>query len=167
MANFSEPQLLQFLKTRDNHFINSKQMELGWLEESGIWTFLDVSGYEDGANEVTISTMDDNLYDFIEGFKLHELEDIDQLGYNNSWARYLNSGGEMIIRPLELEADLKFKIIRNKTIIFSMDLHFYDEVSGHLTMPEDFEKYVIENDNRLLAAKENRYRVANHIVRFK
>lgn len=73
--------------------------------------------------------------------------------------RYLNGEAEIAVCPFELEAELKFKIINRKTIIFSLDLHFYDEVYEHLTLPEDFEKYITSRQKALDLAAENRYRM--------
>jgi len=55
-------------------------------------------------------------------------------------------GCTITIKPIELEADISFKIVKFKTIIFSMDMHFYDEVYEHLTMPEDFQKYIDDHE---------------------
>jgi hypothetical protein len=65
---------------------------------------------------------------------------------------------ELRLAPIELEANLHFKIIRFKTIVFSLDLHFYDEVYEHLTIPEDFERYIDEHEQMLSAAVANRYK---------
>jgi len=58
-----------------------------------------------------------------------------------------------------VDATLGFKIVKRKTIVFSLDLHFYDEVYEHLTMPEDFETYISSHGNRLNAVGENRHRL--------
>ena len=159
MTNISVQDLLKYFQQRNNRFTNSEGMEMGWSEEWGMWTYLNHFSYDTGPLQLDISTEEDELSDFINGFKLQRIEDIDRLHYTNAWMRYLNGGAEIIITPMELEAALKFKLVRSKTVIFSMDLHFYDEVTEHLTMPEDFEKYISENDRRLFAANENRYKV--------
>jgi hypothetical protein len=64
--------------------------------------------------------------EFIAGFKLASLEDIQTLGYTNTWMRYLNGDAEITVTPSELDATLGFKIVKRKTIIFRLDLHFYD-----------------------------------------
>ena len=93
------------------------------------------------------------------GLFLQSLEKIDKLGYNDSWMRYLNGEALISVTPIELEATLVFKIVIRKTIIFSLDLHFYDEVYEHLTLPDDFEQYISKYDRRLQAAVENRFKV--------
>ena len=108
---------------------------------------------------INISTEGDSPEDFIQQFKITTTNDIDVLDYTNSWMRYLNGEAEIAVSPFELEAELRFKIINRKTIIFSLELHFYDEVYEHLTMPADFKKYVAEHETRLNAAVENRYKM--------
>ena len=73
--------------------------------------------------------------------------------------RYLNGGAEISVTPCELEATLNFKINKRKTMIFSLELYFYDEVYEHLTIPEDFERYISSHANRLALAGENRYKM--------
>ena len=82
---------------------------------------------------------------FIEQFKITTIKDSEALEYKNSWMRYLNGEAETWVSPFELEAELRFKIIKQKTIIFSLELHFYDEVYEPLTIPVDFEKYIDEH----------------------
>lgn len=103
--------------------------------------------------------MEDSPQDFITGFKLSTLEDIQTLDYTNAWMLYLNGDAEISLTPSHLEATLGFKIVKRKMIIFSLDLHFYDEVYEHLTLPEDFEGYLSTHENRHRAVEENRYRV--------
>jgi hypothetical protein len=73
--------------------------------------------------------------------------------------RYLNGGAEISVTPMELEATLNFKINKRKTIIFSLELYYYDEVYEQLTMPEDFERYISSHENRLALAGENRHKM--------
>lgn len=107
--------------------------------------------------EISITSIHD-VDEFIELFQLKIFRDIDNLGNNHLWGRYLNGGAEIIVTPFELEVELHFKIVRFKTIIFSMDLHFYDEVYEHLTIPEDFERYINEHERMLQATVANRYK---------
>lgn len=151
--------ILKFLAKNNNRFMNSEGMEFGWSHEAGIWTYLTVSDHETSPLKVSISTGEDDIAEFIEGFKLQKIEDIDHLDYTNSWMRYLNGYAEIIINPMGLDADLSFKIYRWKTIVFSLDLHFYDEVDEHLTMPEDFEAYLDRNERKLQEINSNRYKV--------
>lgn len=159
MEGVSEKDLLSYFTSRGNGFLNSEGMLFGIGQVNDIWTEFNLCNYDHGPLAIDIGTEYDIPLEFISGFQLQSLEKIDKLGYNNSWMRYLN--GEALIRvtPLELEATLVFKIVKRKTIIFSIDLHFYDEVYEHLTLPEDFEQYISKYDRRLQAAVDNRFKV--------
>ena len=63
------------------------------------------------------------------------------------------------VTPLELDATLRFKINKRKTMVFSLELYFYDEVYEQLAIPEDFERYISSHENRLALAGENRYKM--------
>jgi hypothetical protein len=107
---------------------------------------------------MSITTLEESLDDFIEGFKIQKIEDIDQLGYTNSWMRYLNGHAEIDATPMELEATITFRLYKSRTLISSLELHFYDEASKHLTLPEDFLKYISQNERSLQTANEYRYK---------
>ena len=124
-----------------------------------IWTYFDLCNHNQGPLAIHITTEYDRPDEFISGFQLSSLDKIETLGYNHSWARYLNGDALISVTPIELEATLVFQMVKRKTIIFSLDLHFYDEVYEHLTLPDDFEQYISKYDRRLQAAVENRYRV--------
>lgn len=82
---------LSYFSARKNKFINAAGMELILNEKFGIstqFTFLD---YDSGLFEMTIVTDWFNEEDFILHFRLHSVDDIDRLGYNNSRMLYLNS----------------------------------------------------------------------------
>ena len=150
------------LISRGRRFINPEGMEIGLLEEWGVFTLLSFYGRDEGPVgpvEMFISTSEESLDDFIEGFKIRTIEDVDQLGYTNSWMRYLNGHAEVSVTPMELEATITFRLYKSRTLISSLDLHFYDETSKHLTLPEDFLKYLSENERPLQAARENRFKV--------
>ena len=155
----SNKDLLAYFTSQKNRFTNSNGMELGLTAGNEFWTYFVLCSHEQGPLAISISTEEDGPEEFIAGFKLASLADIQTLGYTNTWMRYLNGDAEITVTPIELDAPLGFKIVKRKTIIFSLDLHFYDEVYEHLTMPEDFEKYISTHDRRLRSAEENRYRV--------
>lgn len=159
MENISEQDVMTYFKTRNNRFRNAVGMELGLGKINDIWTEFNLCNYDHGPIAIDISTEYDVPSEFIDGFKLKAIEDINQLGYTNSWMRYLNGHAEISVTPMELEATLKFKIVKRKTVIYSLDLHFYDEVYEHLTMPEDFENYLSTHERRLQAATDNRYKL--------
>lgn len=159
MAAISTQDIIQYFKNRVNRFKNSKGMELGLTAAEELWTAFYLCNHNHGPLAISIHTEDDSLSEFIEQFKLKGLEDIDHLDYTSSWMRYLNGGAEINITPFELEATLVFKIVKRKTIISSLDLHFYDEVYEPLTIPEDFENYLTSHENRLNIAQQNKYKM--------
>lgn len=134
-------------------------MELGMADGNECWTYFSLCNHSYGPMAININTEADSPDHFIEKFKIMATKEIDALDYNNSWMRYLNGEAETGVSPYDLEAEFRFKIIGRKTIIFSIELHFYDEVYEQLTMPADFERYISEHDNLLNAAVQNRYKM--------
>lgn len=154
----SAQELLLYFQRNSNCFKNPLEMEMSCSMKKTLWTYFKLCDYNEGPLKIEIYTEDDCPLDFLNGFRIEKIKDIDELSYNNSWMRYLNSDAEIIVSPLELQASLSFKIFREKTTIYSMELHFYDEIYTHLTLPEDFEKYINHNESNLFIACENRYR---------
>ncbi len=159
MTFISQEELLTYFQSRNNRFKNSKGMELGMVDGNQCWTYFGLCNHSHGPLAINIGTEGDTPAHFIEQFRITTTKDIDALEYTQSWIRYLNGGAEIGVTPYELEAELNFKIIGRKTIIFSLDLHFYDEVYEQLTIPEDFEKYINRHQHRLNVAAENRYKM--------
>ena len=159
MSNISQEEVLEYFKSRNNRFKNSKGMELGLTAGNEIWTDFSLCNHDYGPLAISIGTGEDIVAEFIEGFKLKTTETINDLDYTSAWMRYLNGNAEISVTPMELEATLTFRIINRKTIIYSLDLHFYDEVYEHLTLAEDFERYISSHENRLYLAGENRYKM--------
>lgn len=151
--------LTAFLKQKNNRFKNEKGMEIGLTEGNELWTYFCLCNHDFGPLAISISTDEDNVEDFIHLYKIQNLEDIYQLEYNNAWCRYLNGYAYIEATPFELEATLCFRICGRKTIVYSLELHYYDEVYEHLTMVQDFENYVTTRKNRLSFAGENRYKI--------
>lgn len=109
--------------------------------------------------EFTLFTESENLHEFIEGYKIKSIGDIENLDHRNIWIRYLNSEATMeVIQTETEEAPVNFRLHRLKTMIFSLDMHYYDEVINHLTLPEDFIEYFYENERNLRVAFDNRYK---------
>lgn len=166
MLFVSREELSAHFISNGNRFTNSEGMKITWLEEWGVFTLFgfyrkDQGGPSHfGSIKMCISTSEESLDDFIKGFEIRKIEDIYKLGYKNSWMRYLNGYAEIGVAPRELEATLTFRLYKSRTLISSLDLHFYDEASKHLTLPEDFLKYISENERPLQAAVENRYKVS-------
>ena len=159
MIGIRNEDILTYFKSRNNRFKNSVGMELGLADGNMLWTFFSLSNHDFGPNAIDISTEGDSADEFITGFRLKKIEDIDHLDYTSGWMRYLNGEAEIRVTPWELEATLNFKISKRKTIVFSLELHFYDEVYEQLTIPEDFERYISSHENRLALAGQNRYKM--------
>ena len=132
-------------------------MEMGITAGDELWTYCCLFNHDLGPIAIDISTDGDNIQEFIELFRITSLDDIHQLGYNNAWFRYLNGYAEIGVTPIDLEATLLFRISGRKTIIYSLELHYYDEAYEQLTLPEDFDNYVETHENRLAFAGKNRY----------
>lgn len=161
MPLISRHQLADYFARRNNRFTNSRGIEIKWHDESGAYTsvtfpMIDVTP---PLYEIRIITTEEGYEDFIEGFRIETTNDIDKLGYNNSWIRYLNGQAEVEVASMELEAAFSFRIYKSRTTITSLDLHFYDECYRHLTLTEEFLKYFNDNEGRLFAAMANRYKL--------
>jgi hypothetical protein len=74
-------------------------------------------------------TEDESLHEFLEGYKIENFSDLEELGYKNIWMRYLNREADMEVTQLEFEeAPLNFRLHKMKTMVLSASLHFYVEV---------------------------------------
>ncbi len=157
-------ELTSYFAFRNNRFTNEKGMSFERHEKKGIFTnsdFPDINAetiIDEDSIALTIYTSWDSDEEFIILFRLENLADIENLSYINSWMRYLNSYAEITAQIIDLEIDLHFRILEEKTIIFSPDLHFYDEEFKHLTLRGDFENYIKNNTWKLEEAATHQYR---------
>ena len=152
--------VIQYIKSRNNSFKNAQGMEIDLTPENKLWTCLHSSSMLTESMATSISTEEDAISDFIRLFNLRSVEDIEELGYNQAWIRYLNGSASIDVVPLELDgATITFRIYKSKTIVYSTDLYYYDEVYKHLTLPEDFDEYVTKYTNRLLIAWETSLKI--------
>jgi hypothetical protein len=87
----------------------------------------------------------DSVDSFIAGFKLQQIKDIDRISYEYMWMRYLNGGGAFYAEHRDLRCEIGFRLISYKTIAFCKEIHFYDEMNKHLTMPDEFDWWVVRN----------------------
>ena len=78
------------------------------------------------------------------------------LGYYDAWMRYLNGFAEITFEYWEMEASFSCRIYKSWTIIYSLELHFYDEAYEPLTLTEDFKRYVASNLEKIQQARLNR-----------
>lgn len=107
----------------------------------------------------SLFTEEERSYEFIEGFRIQRIKDFEELGSKNSWIRYLNREAGMEVTQMELEeVPLNFRLHGTKTMVFSISLHFYDEVKKHLVLPEDFFSYFFGNQAKLNVAIANSYK---------
>ncbi|WP_339926057.1 hypothetical protein [uncultured Cyclobacterium sp.] len=103
-------------------------------------------------------TEEESLHEFIDRYKIKNLSDLEELGYNHIWMRYLNGEADTEVMQMKFEeGPLRFRLHKMKTMIFSASLHFYDEVYVHLTLPEDFISYFFKNKSKISTAMANRY----------
>lgn len=151
-------ELISYLRSNNNRIKNAEGMEIGINSDDELWTDLKVITLHQGPLAMSICTEEENITDFIEGFRIRTLNDLFALNYTSSWMRYLNCGAEIEITPFEVEATLTFKIYKGHTTICSLELHYYDEVYEHLTMFEDFKTYVDKNERRLHFFAWNRFK---------
>lgn len=158
--NRLDKDLVAFLRGRNSRFKNEKGMEMGINEGDELWTYFCLCNHDRGPLAMSITTEEDNIGDFINLFRLNSLKDIHELEYKHSWIRYLNGHAEIEATQYELEATLTFRILGRKTLVYSLELHYYDEVYEHLTLAEDFEKYIATHKSRLSLAAENRYKMS-------
>ena len=87
------------------------------------------------------------------------MDDLENLGYNDIWIRYLNREADMEVTELEIEeTPINFRLHKTRTLVFCTASHYYDEVYKHLTLPEGFIHYFFENQDKLQVAIANRYR---------
>lgn len=155
---FTPEDLDEYLTQRNNRLTTPFGLTIARNKDHGIWTssfFPDVipdTEIDEDSIQMSIHTEGDSEFDFIHYFNIKKPDDITNLSYTHSWMRYLNSQAEIVLEVFILEADLHFRIINYKTIIFSSSLHFYDEVHEHLTLREDFERYVRDRERTLQIA---------------
>lgn len=157
MLNLSAEVLAQYLASR----------KPGIPTSNGLSTYLNgkfiSSEYEFEIEELEFSfclfSEEESLNEFIEGYRIKNIDDFEALGYKNIWIRYLNREADMEVTELEIEeSPIKFRLHKMKTLVFCAALHYYDEVNKHLTLPEDFIGYFYENKSKLQVAIANRFK---------
>ncbi len=157
MENISIDALQEYLSKQSKVFTTSNGLTIGQLEE-GIYSSYKYSDEEIGF-EYELFTDFDGFCEFIEHYRLESLGKIKELGYRDIWIRYLNRESEIQVTQSDMqEGPLTFRLYKSKTMIYSRELHFYDEVNRHLTIPEDFFDYFLHNEKKLQVAMGNMYR---------
>ncbi len=82
---------------------------------------------------------------FIVANQVQSFREINQVSKAELWMRYLCGNGYVCCEMESLQAELCFRIVKNVTIVYSLRLHFYDEVYRTLSMTALFEEYINNN----------------------
>lgn len=158
MTKISNEELAQYLVSKNKQFTTHGGL---FIHFTGKEVFSQYQ-YPDSVNpdfEFTLFTESENMHEFIEGYKIKSIGDFENLDYRDIWVRYLNREATMEVIQMETEeAPVHFRLHRMKTMVFSLSMHFYDEVYKHLSLPEDFMEYFYGNERKLSIAFENRYK---------
>ncbi|WP_158860367.1 hypothetical protein [Lunatibacter salilacus] len=157
MSTISAEELAQYLASKGPLFQTSNSLSI-YVNGDHI-----SSEYKFEVEQMNFSfclfTEEDNLIEFIDGFRIKNLDDLEELGYKNIWIRYLIREADMEVTELEIEeTPINFRLHKMKTMVFCAASHYYDEVYAHLTLPEDFIRYFHENQKKLQVAFANRYK---------
>lgn len=157
MSNISVEELAQYLSSKKPGYKTKNGLSIYFIDNwvSTVYYF----EVEELEFSFSLFTEEESLHDFIEGFRIQSIKDFEELGYKNSWIRYLNREADTEVTQMELEeAPLNFRLHGKKTMVFSTSLHFYDEVNKHLVLPKDFITYFFGNQAKLNVAIANRYK---------
>src|SRR5690606_7276521 len=151
MPNLSTEALAQYLASKSPIFQTSNGLSI-YVNGDHISTEYKFKvGQEDFS--FCLFTEEDNLTEFIAGFRIKNIDDIEELGYNAIWFRYLNRQADMEVTELEIEeTPINFRLHKTRTLVLCTASHYYDEVYKHLTLPEDFIRYFYENKKKLQVA---------------
>ncbi|MET4546273.1 hypothetical protein ABIE26_003600 [Pedobacter africanus] len=95
---------------------------------------------------------------FIGRYELKTIEGIEQINSAAVWLTYLAGNACLCMEIFELEAEFCFRLVNGITMVYSRELHYYDEVYKILSMVPHFEKYAEENRGRLEFATERRWK---------
>ncbi|WP_162415617.1 hypothetical protein [Cyclobacterium roseum] len=156
MSNISVEELAQYLSSKKPGFQTQNGLSI-YLIDGAISSNYDFE-MEELEFSFSLFSEAESLHDFMEGFRVKNINDFEALGYNNSWIRYLNREADMEVCQMEFyEGPLCFRLHKMKTLVFAASLHFYDEVYELLTLPEDFVSYFSKNKSKIATAMANRY----------
>ena len=157
MSNISTEALAQYLASKDSLFQTSNGLSIYVNVDQISTEYKFEVGQEDFS--FCLFTEEDNLTEFIAGFRIKDMDDLEELGYNDIWIRYLNREADMEVTELEIEEmPISFRLHKMRTLVFCTASHYYDEVYKHLTLPEDFIGYFHKNKNKLYVAFANRFK---------
>jgi hypothetical protein len=158
MPYLSAEELGRYLTTKSPIFQTSKGLSI-YVNGNAISTQYKFEVEHDEDFSFCMFTEQDSHMEFIEGFRIKNMGDLEKLGYNNVWIRYLNRQAEMEVTKMENEEiPISFRLYKMKTLVFCAAAHYYDEVYEHLTLPEDFIGYFQKSKKKLLVAMNNRFK---------
>lgn len=84
-----------------------------------------------------------NAEEFIDRASIMTVDDLYRMKYSIFWSQYMQGLGYIsCMLQLLNNADLCFRIEKSLTIIYSTDVHYYDEVEKAMTLPEHFINYI-------------------------
>ncbi len=157
MDCISSDELGAFFQSHNNRYKGASGL-IYQLIKPRIYTSLE-SPLQEQALMYQISTTDCSLDTFISKFQITCLEQLDQLDYLQLWMRYLNSKAFVTAWTEDMDDcdALDFEIRHGTTRIYSASLHYYDEVSTHLTLPEDFAEYFERQEKMINHYMSNRF----------
>src|SRR5690606_11417367 len=99
MSNISAEELAQHLSSKSPIFQTTNGLSI-YVNGNHISTEYKFKvGQEDFS--FCLFTEEDNLTEFIEGFRIKNIDDLEDLGYNDIWIRYLNREADMEVTELE------------------------------------------------------------------
>lgn len=158
MPYLSAEELGQYLTTKKPIFQTSNGLFI-YVNGNVISTQYKFEVEQDEDFSFCMFTEQDSPMEFIEGFGIKNRDDLEELGYNNIWIRYLNREADMEVTEMEMEEmPICFRLHKMRTLVFCASSHYYDEVYEHLTLPEDFIGYFHKNKKKLWVAWDNRFR---------
>ena len=100
-----------------------------------------------------------NLLDFIANHTINDLRKLNGMKGSDLWYYFVKGQAHIGIQSFELDdAEICFRIIDEMTMVYSRDLHFFDEVYEPLTMLEHFEEYLQRNSRMIGFAMERRWK---------
>ena len=103
MSYMSTEQLAQYLSSKSPIFQASNGLSI-YVNGDHISTEYK---FEVGQEDFffCLFTKEDSLNEFIKGFKIKNMDDLENLGYNDIWIRYLNREADMEVTKLAIQGN--------------------------------------------------------------
>lgn len=94
-------ELAQYLSSKKPGFQTQNGLSI-YLIDGSISTNFDFE-VEELDFSFSLFSEEESLHDFVEGFRIENINDFEELGYKNSWIRYLNREADMEVTQMEFE----------------------------------------------------------------